>query len=353
MAAAQTGACVDSEEIRERLGPALCEALSVEAVTVEPASVRRLTGGSVHESWAVDLTVQRSGGASETLRLVLRAFLPYGPLGTTAWQEFSVLRAAVEVGVTAPRPLALLEEGLSLPFFLMERIEGETIGRRLITQPAYKEAREVLAAQLGSALARIHTVPLTPELREFLRAPAEGESPAQAELAELERTYREITPDPHPAFELAFRWLAQHAPSPAESIFVHGDYRVGNVIFGPEGLRSVLDWEAAHIGDPAEDLGWLCVRSWRFGGSRPAGGVGSYEQLFRAYEAAGGRRVDPEQVRWWEVYGNLRWGVITLQIADPFLQGQTHDIEPGSIGRRATETEWELLTLMEGGREGG
>ena len=121
----------------------------------------------------------------------------------------------------------------------------------------------MIAGQLGAALAGIHRVPLTPALCGALRPPEANLSPAQEELARLEATYRDVTPDPHPAFELAFRWLAQRLPAPVTPTFVHGDYRIGNVIFGPEGLRSVLDWEGAHLGDPAEDLGWLCVRSWR------------------------------------------------------------------------------------------
>ena len=77
---------------------------------------------------------------------------------------------------------------------------------------------------------------------------------------------------------------------------MHGDFRHGNLIIGPDGVRAVLDWELAHLGDPMEDLGWICVNSWRFGEiDKPVGGFGTREELFAGYEAAG-RRVDPERV---------------------------------------------------------
>jgi aminoglycoside phosphotransferase (APT) family kinase protein len=128
---------------------------------------------------------------------------------------------------------------------------------------------------------------------------------------------------------------------------VHGDFRIGNMLFGAEGLRVVLDWELAHIGDPMEDMGFLCVRSWRFGGPKPVGGIGEREPFFAAYEAAGGVKVDPERVRFWEVFGNLRWGVICLSQARTYLDGHSKSVELAAIGRRTAETEWELLSLVD------
>jgi aminoglycoside phosphotransferase (APT) family kinase protein len=234
---------------------------------------------------------------------------------------------------------------LGSSFFLMDHVAGETIARRLLRDDAYTAARAVLPEQLATALAAIHR--LDPAVAPELPAPPDGVSPAAAELDRFDGIYRAITPDPHPALELAFRWLGRRQPPPtSRRSLVHGDFRVGNVIVGEEGLRAVLDWELAHVGDPMEDLGWFCVRSWRFGvDDRPAGGLCSRERFFAAYAAASGRRGDPAVVRWW-VYGNLRWAIMCIMQAHAFLSG-VPSVELASLGRRICEMELELLDLME------
>jgi len=268
---------------------------------------------------------------------------------TSRGDEFRLLQAAHAAGIPVPRVVWCEDDAtvLGAPFFVMEFVEGETIARRLLRDDAYAPARDALPAQLAAALAGIHA--LDPGSLPFLAAPPDGESPARAELGRHEQIYRAVTPDPHPALELAFRWLAQCEPRPAPLCVVHGDFRIGNVMFGPEGLRAVLDWELAHLGDPLEDVGWLCVRSWRFGADdRPAGGLSSRETFFAAYEKAGGSRIDPAVVRWWEVFGNLKWAVVCIMQARTFLDGGVRSVELASLGRRVAEMEFELLELMEG-----
>jgi aminoglycoside phosphotransferase (APT) family kinase protein len=205
-----------------------------------------------------------------------------------------------------------------------------------------------MTSQLGAILASIHRIPIDAPGLALLPRPETGLSPAETELSRFEQTYRAIAPEPHPAFELAFRWLKRNLPPPSEPALVHGDYRMGNLIVGPEGVRSVLDWELAHVGDPLEDMGFLCVRSWRFGNDdRPVAGVGQREPFFAAYEAAGGRKIDPRAVHWWEVFGNLRWGIICIMQANAYLSGLSKSVELATIGRRTAETEWELLQLID------
>ena len=107
-----------------------------------------------------------------------------------------------------------------------------------------------------------------PQPLELVPTPPDGVSPAAYELDRYEQIFRSIALEPHPVFELTFRWLRSRLPTgnPAERKLVHGDYRIGNILFGPDGMRLVLDWEIAHAGDPIEDMGFLCIRSWRFGG---------------------------------------------------------------------------------------
>jgi hypothetical protein len=151
-----------------------------------------------------------------------------------------------------------------------------------------------------------------------------------------------------PAFELAIRYLAQNRPASPRHGVVHGDYRLGNLLIGADGLVGVLDWELTHIGDPVEDLGWYCVRAWRFGSPLPAGGMGTREALLEAYAAAGGGEVDPEALRWWELLGTLKWGLICIAQSEGHLSGATRSMEHAAIGRRVCENEWDVLGLLPG-----
>ena len=331
------------DELSERLTEFLKRSHGARSVRIE--GLRLLTGGASRQTWSFDATIEDAQGRATTLPLVLRSDPRRGPNFMERELECRLLEAAGAGGVPVPRVHLMGDDSLGVPFFLMERVEGETIPRRLLRDDEYAGARRVMTAQLGAILAKVHRVPAV----EGLSAPSEGRSPAEEEVAQFEQRYRAIAPEPHPAFELAFRWLRQNLPRTPERALVHGDYRIGNVIFGPEGVRAVLDWELAHMGDPMEDLGWICVRSWRFGNDDlPVGGIGSREEFWRAYEEAGGFPVDAGRVRFWELFGNLRWGVICISQARTYLEGLSPSVELASIGRRTAETEWELLNLMEG-----
>ena len=164
--------------------------------------------------------------------------------------------------------------------------------------------------------------------------------------------YLDAFGEPHPAFELGLRWLDEHvAARPDTPALVHGDFRNGNFIVGPDGIRAVLDWELAHLGDPIEDLGWLCVKSWRFGvADQLVGGFGDVADLLDAY-ARGGRR-DGRRGRA-AVLGRARHGEVgrDLRSARRFthLNGLVRSVELATLGRRVAEMEWDLLDLLDGG----
>ena len=145
---------------------------------------------------------------------------------------------------------------------------------------------------------------------------------------------------------MAIRTLEADPPPARRPVTVHGDLRLGNLIVGPRSLRAVIDWELVHAGNPAEDLGWLCVKAWRFGVDAPAAGVGTREELLAAYRAAGGADISLDELRWWEILGTLRWGVICMSQAWAHLSGAHRSVELAAIGRRICEQEWDLLLLL-------
>jgi aminoglycoside phosphotransferase (APT) family kinase protein len=333
-------------EMEQRLVAFIARQVGVPTVTV--SGLRRLAGGASREIWSVDASYEQNG-TRVNLPLVLRRD-PAAAVGAARHDEFDLLRAAHAAGVPVPKVYWLADdaETLGAPFFVMERVDGETIARRLLRDDAYAEARRVMTGQLGRILAAIHRIDRATHQLAFLTEPPPREPPAKAELDRYEQIFRVISPDPHPTFELAIRWLRARLPAVDRRVVVHGDFRIGNVIFGPEGVRAVLDWELAHVGDPMEDLAWMCVRSWRFGNDdKPVGGIGTREEFFRAYEEGGGTPVDPQHVRFWEVLGNLKWAIMTIMQAKTYLDGLVKSVELASLGRRTAEMELELLNLMD------
>jgi aminoglycoside phosphotransferase (APT) family kinase protein len=289
---------------------------------------RELRGGASRDLWAFD-AIAEGGAAIPLVLLRTRA---------TGEREWQALRAAHAHGVPVAEPLWRTAEGTGI---VMRRLEGEALPPRLFRDEQLAHARAGLLPELARALAAIHRVPLA-------EVPAVERERIGPDV-ELDAIERELGahPEPHPALEVGLRWLRGRTPPRREPVLLHGDFRIGNVLVGPGGLGAVLDWELVHAGDPLEDLGWMCIRPWRFGrADRPAAGLGSRRELCDAYAAAGGAPVDPEELRFWETLGNLRWGAFCLRQADKHLRGDRPSLEHAMIGRRACEAEWDLLAMI-------
>lgn len=286
----------------------------------------RLSGGASRETWrftadGIDRVVQRQrpGDVREMLH------------------EADVVRAAGAAGVPVPELLHAERSEDGSVFMILEAIDGETIARKIQRDQIYADARQRLPAQLGTALAGVHTI--------------DPQQLTGLEPVDPIAFYTEIIDElgqPHPMLELVRRWLIDHRPDTSAQSVVHGDFRLGNIIVGEDGLRAVIDWELAHLGDPMEDLGWLCVKAWRFGSAPPVAGLGEYNELFEAYEEASGTTVDPDVVRWWEVLGTWKWGIMCITQASAHLNGAVRSHELAAIGRRVCENEHDLFLALEG-----
>ena len=288
-------------------------------------ALRLLAGGASKEAWALDgdgppLLVRRAGGS----------VIHEGTLSLE--HEFQVLEAAAEAGVKVPRPVAYLGELGGREAFAMERVEGETIGRRIVRGPPTG-----LDLQLAEELAKIHAIP--PARVPFLRG---GDV-----LARFQRELDAVG-EPHPALEYGLWWLRLHRPEPLADVVSHGDFRIGNVVVSERGLEALLDWEFAHLSDPREDLAWPLVRAWRFGADDlRLGGVGSVEPYLERYSELTGLAVPVEDLYWWEVLGNVKWAIGALNQSRRHLDGRDRSVELAVLGRLAAEMEYELLDLIE------
>jgi len=313
-------------------GEQLAERLALVLDGGAVGDLRRLSGGASKETWAFtadgrDLVLQRQRASALERTGV-------GPDG-----EAALLEVAARAGMAVPRVVAssATADELGAPFLLMESVPGETIARRILRDDRFAHARARVVPQCAEALARLHSLPADS---------VDGLSETDP-LGSL-RDVVDLIGQPRPALELGFRSLTRTRPAVTGRTMVHGDFRLGNLIIDESGLAAVIDWELAHVGDPAEDLGWLCVRAWRFGATAPVAGLGQYAELLDAYASAGGREVTPETLRWWEAYGTLRWGVICLMQAAGHLSGMVRSHELATIGRRVCQTEHDLLGLLPG-----
>jgi len=333
---------MEREEFARRLETALGRHLGARA---RIGRLVRLTGGATKATWSIDADLGTERRAFVAQFSVPRRVDPGNPMSdlprVLGADDAACMIAAAKAGVPAPPIRAVFDtaDGLDAGY-LMDRIEGETIARRILREDAYAPARAGFAAQCGTILARLHTI--APAALPFLieSGPAE-----QVDL--YRRIYRSFD-HPVPALELGFRWAEDNLPRAHRTVVAHGDFRFGNLIIGPEGVRAVLDWEVCHLGDPVEDLGWLCVRTWRFGGPEPVGGMGRREDLLEAYARAGGGTVGPAHLRFWEAFGCLKWAVMCMMKGQAYLQGGERSVEALAIGRRMEEPLSDFYRLLAG-----
>lgn len=294
-----------------------------------PANLLRLSAGATSAIWSFEYGDPPTG---YILRVAAQGSNRV-PIST----EAAAMEAARSAGVPVPPILTAGDDPdpFGRPYMIMQRIEGETLARHILRDEEFAEARTKFAGQCGRILARLRTTD-------------QQDVPGLAYDDQLDRWTEilRLTDAPVPTFEWALRYLQRERPPENDPTVVHGDFRLGNLIVGPEGVRAVLDWELVHLGDPMEDLGWLCARPWRFRGPNPVGGMGEYTDLLDAYEEESGMQVDIDQLRWWEVFATLRWGIICLLQAARHLSGSERSVELATIGRRVAETELDLLDCV-------
>jgi aminoglycoside phosphotransferase (APT) family kinase protein len=317
------------------------------------SAVRRRFGSDARVE-AVDIPTV--GGSNRTVlfdvveaigrrRLVLRAetYIAADSPFIDPSMQYRLIERAGAHGVPVAEPVFLLDDDDGLGRgFVMGHVEGETVPQRILRSPRFAAVVPRLAGALGEIAAAIHAVPA--DEVSFLAATADSRDPVAAQRQRYDR-YDE----PHPAIELGFRWLELHRRELERRTLVHADFRNGNFIVDESGVRAVLDWECSHLGDPMEDLAWLCLRSWRFGRpDRPVGGFGHREDLYAAYEKVTGVRPDPDAIRYWEVFGFVRWAVLSVMQGYGHVHEGRSSVVYAATARNTVMIEYDLLRTLDG-----
>ena len=305
-------------------------------------SAERLSGGASQETYR--LTIETGQGEKKlAMRRAPRGVISELKTGPTLAVEAQLMQTAKKVGVPEPEIVHVLQPEDELgEGFIMEWLDGETLGARIVRSPELDKIRPRLARECGEILARIHAIDLE---KSGLAQVLEVITPEELVEQTWER-YR-LFETPQPMIDFTGRWLKENLPEDVTPRLVHNDFRNGNVMVSSFGVNAVLDWEIAHIGDPMRDLGWICTNSWRFGRSDlPVGGFGHYEDLFAGYESVSGREVNRNHVKFWEVYGSFWWAVGCLGMAEHYRIGPDQTVERPAIGRRSSECQVDCVNLL-------
>lgn len=295
-----------------------------------PEELERLSGGANMESWRFV-----TGGQTCVLRrapsLEMMAGRPMDHAG-----EAALIRAARASGVMAPEVLVELtaEDGIGSGY-VMRAISGSPDPNAFLA-----EADPAIAIRdIARELVATHRTDCT-------GLPVPVMDTAEA-LHELRTRFLAYGGD-RPILALALRWLEANIPPPVAPSLVHGDFRLGNLMFEHGRVTGVLDWELAHLGDWHEDLAFGCMTVWRFSRpDRPGYGLTTVEELAAAYEEAGGGKFDPARFRFWTIYRTFWWALGCLQMGGFWRAGHDRSVERVVVARRTAEQELDLLMLLE------
>ena len=326
---------INEEKLKEIISSKIDRELKIK-------KIERLSGGAAQETYHIECI---KGQDTRSLAFRRRAGGKYKDInndGPGLRGEAFLMRCAKEVGVPTPQIYYVLsrDDGLG-DGFIMEWVEGESLGRKILRDQQYSTIRPKLAYECGRLAARIHSIDVfKTELQELL--------PTLSPKDYVQQTWSRYKSfgAPQPTIDYVGCWLMRNLPKYHRSTLVHNEFRNGNFLISTDGIVAVLDWEIAHIGDPMRDLGWLCTNTWRYGENLPVGGFGSYEQLFQGYEDESGISVDLTEVRFWEIFGAFWWSVTCLEMAQGARQDIDASIERVAIGRRSTEGQVDCINLL-------
>jgi aminoglycoside phosphotransferase (APT) family kinase protein len=248
----------------------------------------------------------RRGDTEVVVRRPPRPPLP--PSAHDVLREARVLRAVQPTPVRGPAVLAIAEDEsiIGAPFYVMEKVEGDVVTATVPPHLDTPEQRRRSGEELVDALVEMHAV-------DWRAAGLEGFGKPTGYLERQVRRFlglwdhnqtREV-----PSVERVGGWLRDHLPASAEATIVHGDYRLGNVMFArraPARLVAIFDWEMATIGDPLADVGYLSMM-WRqaddpvgmfdLNAVTRAEGFPTRAELLARYEAGSGRSMT--DIRWY------------------------------------------------------
>jgi aminoglycoside phosphotransferase (APT) family kinase protein len=280
---------------------------------------RKLSGGRSK----ITLMAELEGAHDLPSRIVIRQDGEEWITGKAVVDEESLLRRLHVAGLKVPEPLLVEPTGavLGKPFLVVPAFAGRPAGEHFLILPEIEEA----FLQLADQLARLHTLPIA----EFSGMGSIVEANYTAEelrgsLAAYQTVI--VTQDTAPSALMAavFEWLYDNAPrmSSIPRALVHADAGFHNMLIDGDRLSVMLDWELAHIGNPAYDLGYV-----RHGVRDPA----QWERFMARYRAAGGPDVPPECVEYFTLFTGYWYHHLQLRARTALVSGALRNLELATL----------------------
>jgi aminoglycoside phosphotransferase (APT) family kinase protein len=304
-----------ADGIAELLGSHLPQASDVRV-----SDVARVFGGNARRAWSATACWQESG-RSRTEELILLVRQPGAQVRTDPRWEFAVLDGLAEKGVRAPRVRGHDPDGylFGSPAVLLERLPGSADAVAYLGADAQTGRARTL--DLARAAAELHAVQPALDGRELDGVELDGvELDGESQLALWHGQFLAARLEPHPTLGWLFDWLTDRQVTPSRPVLVHGDFRPGNVLYERDRIVGLLDWEMAHVGDPAEDLAWAYRKLWSPERFVPI------EEFVAAYTEAGGVDISVESLRWHRVFCEVKFATISVLAARSVVDGTSHNL---------------------------
>jgi aminoglycoside phosphotransferase (APT) family kinase protein len=277
-----------------------------------------ISAGNARQTWEFDARWIGGEGERKVGCVMLRK-AGAGQLETELAIEFKTVRALWGSGVPVARALWIDAEGnwLERPSFVMERVAGATDLLPLL-KPEGATQSHAIARQMAVVAARLHTLDWRRMGVDFL-LPTTPETAAAQQISYWEALFLKHRMEPHPVMVAAFIWLREHQPIARRISIVHGDFRLGNVLYEEDRINAMLDWEMVHLGDPVEDLAWAYRSLW-------SPQSFSLDEFVRRYTELSGVHVDPETLLFYRLLGEVKHSIISLTGARSFADGRTRNL---------------------------
>jgi len=291
------------------------------------------------------------GAGAQARDLILRIGPPDGLFAPyKASTEFFALQALEHSGVPVPKVYWHSDSHAEFgaPFFICERVRGEApIPWSADGGEVFSDAvREGLAEQFVAGLAALHRF----DWRGTPVAAGQDvrvDNAAARQIEFWDDTVARSGLRRFPAVAWALAWLRANQPVAPKVSIVHGDYRIGNFLEQDGRITAILDWELVHLGDPHEDIGFICLRAWS-GRSPYLCQLIRREDLYRRYQELTGMAVDPAAVRYYEVLNNFKLFAIHAAAAGCFEAGRFNDLRMPAMGAQIPRLLLQLEKMIEG-----